>query len=175
MSLKPRSDAKLKTLSPERQFAIADYARSHSLDETVAWLRADGFSTSRAALSGWLSWYQLQAQLKRNESTVETLLGRLKDQRPDWTPDQIEKAGQAFFGALALEQQDPKAWYLTQTVGIKRQQLDLEEKKFRRETCQLFLQWAADQRAREIAAGAGSNSEKIERLGQLMFGEAWTA
>lgn len=51
--------------------------------------------------------------------------------------------------------------------------LELERQKFRRTTCELFVKWAEDARAKEIASGSASNGEKIERLGQLMFGEDW--
>ena len=52
-------------------------------------------------------------------------------------------------------------------------QLSLDQQKFQRETCELFLKWAEDERAKAIASGASSNSEKISRLGELMFGEDW--
>ena len=55
----------------------------------------------------------------------------------------------------------------------KDEELGLAREKFRRETCELFIKWAADQRAVELAAGSGDNSAKIERLGQIMFGEDW--
>ncbi len=170
-SKKPRGDSKLKTLPAERQGAIHEHALGHTLAETVAWLREDGLGTSPAALSEFLSWYGLQRQLSRNESTVETLLQGLQATRPDWTPEQIQRAGQSFFSALALEQQDPKAWALTQQLGLKKEQLMLDRKRFERESCELFLRWVEDRRAQEIAGSSGSNAEKIERLGQLMFGE----
>lgn len=47
----------------------------------------------------------------------------------------------------------------------------LNEKKFQRDTCELFLKWTEDERAKAIAAGAQSNGEKIQQLGKLMFGE----
>ena len=37
----------------------------------------------------------------------------------------------------------------------------------------IIITWAEDERAKAIAAGAASNDEKIQRLGQLMFGEDW--
>ena len=49
----------------------------------------------------------------------------------------------------------------------------LKEQKFMRETCSLFVKWAADKRASEIANSTATNADKIERLGQLMFGEDW--
>ena len=108
--MKPRSDSKLKTLPEDRQVVIAEYARGHSLEETVKWLSDDGLKTSAAALSEFLSWFQLRSQLQRNESTVESLLKNLQQTRPAWTPDQIDKAGQDFFSALAIEQQDSLTW-----------------------------------------------------------------
>jgi len=52
-------------------------------------------------------------------------------------------------------------------------QLALDRDKFKRETCELFLKWSEDNRAKEIAASSGSNSDKIAKLGELMFGEDW--
>jgi len=54
-------------------------------------------------------------------------------------------------------------------------EVQLSVQKFQRETCELFLRWASDQRAAEIASSTASNADKIERLGSLMFGEAWAA
>jgi hypothetical protein len=175
---KPRPDSRLKTLPEERQEAIADYARTHSLEDTVAWL-ADGSGgcpvvTSSAALSGFLSWWALEQQLSRNESTVETVLAQLKVTNPELTERQLSIAGQSFFSALALQNQDAKAWFLSQTLALKKEQLGLDREKFQVTTCELFLKWLKDQRAVEIAEGKATNSEKISRLGELMFGEEWS-
>jgi hypothetical protein len=126
---KPRSDSALKTLPRERQSVIAEYLRDHKLDDARAWLAADGFKTSRTALSEFLSWYSLREQMERNESTVETLLEDLKSANPDWSPDQVQQAGQSFFTALALQQQDPKQWLMAQSLAIKREQLSLDARK----------------------------------------------
>lgn len=53
--------------------------------------------------------------------------------------------------------------------------LALEQQKFRRLTCELFLKWREDDRARNIADGPGTNEEKTEWLGQQMFGDLWKA
>lgn len=58
-------------------------------------------------------------------------------------------------------------------LGIKQQELALDQKRFQRECGELFLKWAEDQRAREIAASPATNAAKIEQLGALMFGEDW--
>jgi hypothetical protein len=168
---KPRPDSRLKTLPEERQEQIAEFAKTHSLLEVVAWLKADGFATSQAALSGFLSWYALRDQLKRNESTVESVLEQLKKTNPEMTETQLFAAGQSFFSALAIETQDPLAWKATQSLRLKAAEQALDEKKFQRETCELFLKWWADQQARDVVESKATNSEKIERLRQLMFSD----
>ena len=50
--------------------------------------------------------------------------------------------------------------------------LALEESKFQRTTCELYLKWYANKRATEIAENKSLQpSVKIEQLRQLMFGE----
>jgi hypothetical protein len=168
---KPRPDSRLKTLPEERQEQIAEYARGHSLAETAAWLKEDGFVTSSAALSEFLSWWALRHQLRKNESTVESVLAEMRRNDPRLTEEQLFTAGQSFFGALAIEQRDALSWKRVQDVRVKSEVLALEEKKFQRETCELFLKWFKDQKAAAIAEGKATNSEKIERLRELMFGD----
>lgn len=170
---KARCDSRLKVLPEERQGAIIEFMREHSLAETVSWLRQDGIRTSAAALSEFYSWHRLRQQLRRNEGTVQALMSELGKREPGLATEKVQEIGQAFFTALALEQQDVRSWHLTQQIGLKRGQLDLDRQKFRRETAELFLKWSEDQRAREIAGSGATNAEKIERLGQLMFGATW--
>lgn len=173
MSRKPRSDSQLKTLPEERQSAIIEHMRDHKLADTVAWLRDDGLITSAAALSEFFSWYQLRDRLNRNQATVETLLEKLAQRDPNIPQDQLFQVGQEMFSALAIEQADPQAWALTQRLNLQRSELHLARQKFQRDTCDLFIKWSADQRARDIAAAPTSNTDKIEALGKLMFGEEW--
>ena len=171
---KARSDAHLKTLPPERQEDIVEYARDHSLKDTKAWLAGDGVVTSAGALSEFLSWWALRDRLTRNESTVETVLEQLKQTRPDLTEDDLFNAGQAFFSALAIEQMDPKAWKGTQDLRFKQQEVRLEREKYQRDLTEKFLEWFEDRQAREIAENTAlSRKEKIEAIGQKMFGELW--
>lgn len=135
---------------------------------------AYGFAPSSAALSGFYSWWTMRQQLVRNESTLAGLLESLEEKQPGMSAQQLETVGQAFFTALAVEQQDPKAWVATQRLMVDRERLALERKRFARETCELFLKWSTDRRAQEIAeSNAATQSEKIQKLGRLMFGEDW--
>ena len=168
---KPRGDSVLKTLPAERQSVIAEHGVAHTLEETVAWLRADGLKTSRSALSEFLSWYSLRQQLARNESTVETLLKNLQTENPDWTPEQIQSAGQSFFTALALQQQDPKAWFMTQQLAIRKDQLSLDKNKFEFDATRAALAKLPELKA--ISSNKElSEDQKLEQARLALFGSA---
>lgn len=49
-------------------------------------------------------------------------------------------------------------------ADLAREALDLERAKFRRLTCEMFLKWHADRVAVDIAAGPGTNDDKIKAL-----------
>lgn len=171
---KPRSDSPLRSLPEDVQAEVIGWLKEKSQAEVRRLVKsAHGFEPSDAALSGFWSWYHVRRQLARNESTAQALVAELAQENPDISPEKLQEAGQAFFSALAVEQQDAIAWAAAQKIGIARQQLALDREKFQRETCALFLKWAEDQRAQAIAQGSAPNAQKIEQLGQLMFGEDW--
>jgi hypothetical protein len=159
-SRKARPDSRLKTLDEARQAEIWEYARTHSLDDTVRWLRAAGLRTSRTAVSNFLAWYALQQQLRRNETVVETLLEHLRSQGTGWTAEQLEQAGQAFFAALALAQQDVRAWAMTQRLALQREQLRLGRDRL------AWMRRRAEQadQAERIATSGLSDGEKLSRI-----------
>ena len=55
-----------------------------------------------------------------------------------------------------------------QRLALSRETLDLERQKFMRQSCELFLKWHADQTATSIAAGPGTNKQKVDRLLEYM-------
>ena len=58
-------------------------------------------------------------------------------------------------------------------LDVKKEEVELTRAKFQRETCELFLKWSADQKAREVTGSNLSYADKIEQLGQTMFGDSW--
>jgi hypothetical protein len=126
---KSRPDSKLKPLPEERQDEIAQFALEHSLDQTVHWLAESGLETSRPALSRFLSWYRLRQQMDRSEASIRELLSDLAQEDPTLTPERLHQLGNTFFAGLALEQQDPAAWYMAQKISLRRAQLQLESQK----------------------------------------------
>lgn len=171
---KPRGDAKLKTLPEARQEQIAELLASKTLAEVKAELAQDGLHTSVNALSEFWSWWQLRQQFAEKETLVEELMAAFKEANPDVSEEKLFEHGQTVFALLALKDGSAKDWKRVQDVRHRRQMIGLERQKFQRETAEMFLKWHTDQRASEIAASGGlAQSEKIERLGQLMFGEDW--
>jgi hypothetical protein len=181
---KARSDAKLKNLPEERQDAIAEHARDHSLADTVAWLKDDGLNTSTRALSEFLSWYGLRRRFQVCEQNSLHLIELLKQKRPQMAESEREAWANEFFQMQAIDRNDPELYLAfasakfkgeleKEKLRIKQETLDLSKAKFQRETCALFLTWWESKQARDVAASGATHSEKIDRLGQLMFGEDW--
>lgn len=181
---KPRADARLLNLPEQQQAQLADWLLAgmpyHVARATVE--KEFGVKTSMAGLAGFWRDVCQPALIRRRARMVETadaitaaitggnqvdkaLEGAIKQKAFEILINPAAEAADvsAIAGmALKIRDQDLKA----EQVGLARQ-------KFQRETCELFLRWSEDQRAREIAAGSTTNAEKIERLGQLMFGEDW--
>jgi hypothetical protein len=194
---KVKSNSKLKTLPEERQREIAEYLRENSLDKAVEWLKAESepdwppLSTSKTALSNFLSWWELRQQLRQDEETTDTIIEELKRELPGISDQQIDEFGQKTFSLLSIRRQDLEGFVSVRSAAVKgqleRAKLDLRQKaeerlqealkfqkeKWMRESVELFLKWSADERSKEILEQSVSNSEKIERLGQLHFGKLW--
>lgn len=170
MSTKPRSDAALKTLPPDRQADIAEHLRSHSLAETAKWLADDGFKTSSRALSEFRSWHALAETLRDNDSTVQALLADLKSAKPGMTPDELDAAGQMFFTALSINQKDSLGWKRAQDVKIKSGVLKLNWDKFRFDAVQACRKQLPALKSIE-ANKSLSEAEKTDAFMEKLFGK----
>lgn len=159
---KPRSDAKLKTLPEDRQSDIAQYTLDHSLAETTQWLEASGIDISTCALSRFLAWHRLKQQMSKNELVVSELLKTLADQNPNLTAERVAELGQIFFASLALEKQDPKAWYLAQQISMRKAQLHLAYQKFNEE-----IQARKEAIQKQLAEAKSSGGLTDETIGKI--------
>ena len=83
----------------------------------------------------------------------------------------------AIVGALAnlrtSEQNDVRLKQNDKRLAQKDEEIDLERQKFQRESAGIALKVLADDRARQIEAGTGTNEEKLEAMGQHLFGDLW--
>jgi hypothetical protein len=159
---KPRSDAKLKTLPEDRQAEIALYALDHTLVETRDWLQANGIDVSHTVVSRFLTWHHLKQQMAKNELVVSELLKTLAEQNPNLTAERLAELGQIFFASLALEKQDPKAWYLAQQISLRKAHLQLACQKFSEE-----LQARKESIQRELDAAKSSGGLSAETIAKI--------
>lgn len=124
MSRKPNANSVLKTLPPERQAAIVEFAGKPggSLAKTVAWLAEDGIQTNSASLSEFLSWYALEQQFQEDASTTESLLEQWRKDLPNLTEEQLDDLGQRTFSLLAIRRQDPKTFVMVRSARTRAEQ-----------------------------------------------------
>ena len=67
---------------------------------------------------------------------------------------------------------------LKDVAALKHKQVDIAERthelnqaRFRRQTCEMFIKWAADRQALDIAAGPGTNDERVKAMLAYMEAE----
>ena len=152
----------MKTLPEDRQAEIAEYARDHTIVDTVQWLSANGVQTSTGPVSLFLSWYAVKKQLTQNNSAVHEVLTELANQDPNMTTERLTELGQKFYLGLAIEKRDPRAWFLVQQITCRHNELQLQLQKYRD---QIQARKDAIQRELDAAKSAGGLSpETIERI-----------
>ena len=86
-----------------------------------------------------------------------------------YTPDQVESVALLRKG----DHEALKRKQAAELIGLKRKEIALDEKRFQRTTCELFIKWYDDKKVKEVVESRATNSEKIEKLGQAIFGEDW--
>ena len=188
---KPRKDAVLQNLPEERQDQIVKWLKTAEVkdadgkviqpggqDLALAQLAADGIKVSEPQLSRFWRWYQLDRRYSGMRQTAD----QLQDMAvAKGVP--LEKArqlAQGMFTLQAVQANDPETFISLQQLDLdqrsaetrakfKREEIDLKRKTFQVKTCELFVAWSADEKAKTILAGSGTNSEKIEALGRAMF------
>lgn len=99
------------------------------------------------------------------------LLEGLGDEKP--TAETLDALTLALSRLRAGDHNAEKLRLTTLRLDQTAELLELERQKFQRTTCELFMKWREDERARNIADGPGTNEDKINQLGQEMFGELW--
>ena len=127
--MKPRANAKLKTLPDQQQEKIAQFARTHTLAQTVVWLRETGISTSASAVSQFLRWFSHRQELARNEQALRNAIVDLVRNGTAPTAETLSQIGNTIFAGSALEKQDPRAWFMSQQIYLRKAELDLKAKQ----------------------------------------------
>ena len=172
----PRADAKLKRLSEAVQARIMEMCAQPGMKQTdvLKWIKDEcDVRSSPAALSEFLSWYAARKEARQNEARVSAFLDEERNLHPELTDEQLFERGQRAFSLLAIARQDAKEWTSVQKVGIDKASSQTDRAKFKRETCELFLEWSADEQAKAIAGSGSTHEEKLRALDQAMFPEDW--
>jgi hypothetical protein len=169
---KPNSNSALKTLPPERQAAIAEYCRDHSLRNTAKWLADDGITTSIPALSEWFSWWKLAQRAEDRARKVDAFLIEEKSLHPELTEVQLFDRGQRLFSMIAMAEEDAKNWTALQTVSLKRGLLQLDREKFQTLAAEKMLDKRLRQAADEINNRNDlTRAEKIAAMRKAAFSD----
>jgi len=189
--MKPRSDSKLKNLPEERQEQIIAWARaakSEAHPGGLAYAReqlaAGGLKVSLTTLSEFVSWYGLQQRFAQAASRANQVAALLRQRNPDMQPEHVRKLAQSIFTLEALDSGDADTFVSLEQLKLaqdsaqtkaefERQKISISRQRLQILTCEKFLEWQADTKAREIAEGTGSRAEKIDALGRAMFAEDW--
>jgi hypothetical protein len=171
-----RSDSKLKRLPIETLIELV--ARRAQPNVTAAdllkWLAdAHGVSSSQAALSRCWAWIEARVRSHVREQKIDEWMDNEKAEHPELSDEELFRRGQRRMELITIAEEDPLLWKHVQSVRRDKETAALDQQKFQRETCELFLKWDSDQRAKAIASSDVSHAEKIEQLGQLMFPETW--
>lgn len=182
---KIRGDSVLGTLPEERQAQIAEHATTHTLKETVAWLKAGGGGTSAGitissgALSRWLSSFQLRRLFQMADADTTEFIRQLKERNPNLPESELQQFGAEYFQMQAVKIGDARTFLKFATARTKAQldkaKLELKKGEAARDERRLRLleQKAAQADAARQTLGDAklSETEKQQRIRQI-FGMA---
>jgi hypothetical protein len=178
MSLrKPRSDSKLDALDLDQQQMLCEWLLTPGLSyERIKEMVFKEFnvSTTASSLSSFYSSYVAAYLIQRRAQAVGVAkeLGAEVEKTPGQfskaTIDALEQKAFEFAQNPMVNPKDVKAIF---SLVLKARDQEFDREKFAVATCETFLKWMKDEKAREIAAAPISNSEKISRLRQEYFAD----
>lgn len=90
-------------------------------------------------------------------------------------PKMLNEASRSIAALRNAELSSEKNKLTKQKLSMDAESLALDQAKFQRSTCELFIKWYDSKQARSIAEDKSVDvAAKTEKLGQLMFGDLWT-
>jgi len=170
---KPRSDGWYAGLGLDQLDAAFSWCSDVGYAQARERIKAElSRSPSIAALSNWYQTWPLQRAFQTAGSIAEQIKSALRDiPSLNLKPEQVDAMAQVAFKTVALQRMDLGAYAKIKVVEQRDAEQALDRERFQRETCELFIRWQEDQRARDIASSSGSNADKIAKLQALMFPE----
>ncbi len=104
------------------------------------------------------------------ESAIRITAGKLMQVLETATTEDAERLAKALTGLSMAETAAVRARIDHDRLGVQRDNLNLEQSKFQRQTAELFIKWYADKRAHEIVDSKAEPEAKISQLRAMMFG-----
>jgi hypothetical protein len=166
---------RLKALKPEERAEIASWGSTISSSEQRARI-AQRFGinlSSDSQLTRFVQWQARQVIWDRANDMAEQDEAALSSQFPQLSREKLREAAIKRSYVIADAIGNPALTMKVVKEDLNAEKNSREWQEFQRETCELFLKWSEDKRAQDIASAGISNADKIEQLGQLMFGEGW--
>jgi len=154
-----------QNLSDWRQGGFADWEEKQSRTHRIKELAS--FAAKLAEAAG--------GRIAEGASAIASgkILELLEDVYDALDPDKLRAVVQSVAALRSGDMAQQRADIDREKLKQKDQELALARQKFQRDTCELFAKWFTDQRAIAAITSSTDNSERIERLGQLMFGDEW--
>ncbi|MFN0068332.1 MAG: hypothetical protein ACKVYV_11925 [Limisphaerales bacterium] len=190
MRKKPRSDSPLRGLEDDQQAEVIGWLKTLSQPEARAKIQAaHGFAPGNTTLSKFWTWWHQEQRFARNMGLVESLMRRVKEAAPGITDEELDDFGYRQLSLLALEEGDAQSFaklrgqrheallgrdkleLARKAEARAREALELEREKFRRETCEMVLRHARDERVRSIESSDASHADKLRALDAILFPE----
>jgi hypothetical protein len=119
--MKPRPEAKLKTLPDAVQAALYALYQKKSGAECLSWLKdSHGVKSSTGALSNFAAWYPFSRPLEMVASRAKAFEQQLKaNPALNLNAEQVSAAGQIAFEQVALQMQDIKGFINLRKLRLK--------------------------------------------------------
>jgi hypothetical protein len=128
-------------------------------------------SPSLATLSGIRDRLVMEATLRANEATTESIVDEARQKSPELTSDALDDLGQRVFKEMSLRTLDLKGWVALQKAEKGRRDTELDREKFEVAVATKLLDEALRLRAQEIADGPGTEAEKIALMRSAYFAD----
>lgn len=171
---KTRADSVLGTLPEERQEQIAEHARTHTLAETVAWLKADGITISSGKLSSWLSDWRLSAIFRHSESKAIQFREWLAKATPSLSAEELDQRAALMFQFQAVEKGDAETWLAiasarqkaktdAERIKLAREKVSIDDRKLKL----LEAKAAQADQAQKVVESKLTPEEKQKQLRQI--------
>jgi len=101
------------------------------------------------------------------ETIIAQLAGQIEERIESMTDEELAKAKPLLDTILQSE----KLKLDRRKIDQKDEEIDITRKRFQRDTCELFIQWAADSKVQAIVEGSADKEVKMEQLVKVLFGE----